>query len=420
MTVEYRQFPASVTPQGPDPDTSRWMRAAFDGFLVNHPDPGEAQRIASSWQAEGRTLHAFYDPRETPNGFLGNDVPVATMATFTAGLHGGGDADIPCLLVADVTVRTTHRGQGLMRRLMDRVLAEASRQGVPLAALHAAHPALYERFGFAPATRSASIEVDCARFALKVQPPGLVHEADPGIVALFDGQLSASGRARHLGALQPHRVPTDAVSRRATAERGSRCLVHVDASGQVDGMMTFVFRGWTPDAQVIDVLSESWCTTDARAALWQTVTSTGIATTVRARDTALDEPLQWMLQDRSAMRVTAVTDGLSLRILDTAKALEGRGYCCPPASVALEVVDALDTVAGRWRITVNDGRATLRATCEPPEVQLHAVDMAAVFLGATRVNTLADAGRVTGSPSALATLTMVMSASSDPLSTLHF
>ena len=396
------------------------MQARCDGFLERRPEPDEAQRIAASWQAEGRVLHAFHDPHETSHGFLGAELPLATMATFMAGLDAGGDAPIPCLLIADVTVRPTHRGQGLMRRLMDRVLAEAGRRGAPLAALHAAHPALYERFGFTPATRAASIEVDCARFALRDQPPGAVHEADPGRVDELGRRLAATGRARRVGALRPPGLAAGAASRAATAGQGTRCLVHVDASGEVDGLMTFAFQGWTPEEQVIDVLSESGSNAQARAALWQTVTSTGIATTVRARDTALDDPLWWMLRDRSALRVTAVTDGLSLRVLDTARALGGRGYCCPPASVVIELVDALETVAGRWRITVKDGRATVRATSEPPEVQLDAVDLAAVFLGATRVTTLADAGRVKGSPSALATLNLVMGASSDPLSTLHF
>ena len=95
--------------------------------------------------------------------------------------------------------------------------------------------------------------------------------------------------------------------------------MHVDEQGNVDGVLTYAFQGWTPQAQVLEVLSETYSTTEAHAALWQTLCATGIASTVRANDVRPDDPLPWMLEDRAAWRVTGLTDGFSLRVLDPAR-----------------------------------------------------------------------------------------------------
>lgn len=358
------------------------MTARFHGFLEPVPAEDRIGALAARWAAEGRTLHAIYDDATRPVGALGDDVPVATLATFTAGLAAGGDEDIPCTLVADVTVRATHQGQGLMRRLMDAAAHDAA---TPLMALHAAHPARYARFGFAPAIRSACVEVDCARFRLRDPAAGTVHEAGTHRADELARAVAMSSAVLRFGALTPALTG-------AESDDGARCLVHTDDRGVVDGVLTWAFLGWTPRAQVIEVRAESYATVDAHAALWQTLCSTGIASTIRAADSRLEDPVAWMIEDRAARRVTAVTDGYSLRVLDPARALAMRGYSCPDTSLVIEVADGTGAASGRWLLAVTRGRATVEPTARAADVRLGARELAALFLAGTRADALHAAG----------------------------
>jgi predicted acetyltransferase len=340
------------------------------------------------------------------------------MATFEVGLNAGGHVDIPCTLIADVTVRATHQGRGLMRRLMQAVTVDASDAGAPLMALHAAHPALYQRFGFAPAIRSMSVELDCPRFSLRSRPAGAVHEADPRHADEMARTVARSSRSFSFGALGITDPPSGRGLR--AGGDGDHCLIHSDDDGNIDGVLTYVFQGWTPQAQVLEILSEQYSATDAHAALWQTIASTGIATTVRATDVRVDDPLPWMLRDRAAWRVTGLTDGLSLRILDPRRALERRGYSGLDSELAIEVTDRTGPAAGRWVVRVSDGRAEVDSTSRPADVTLDAKELAAIFLASTRPTTLLEAGLVTASPGAAHALDALLQWPVAASSALHF
>ncbi|GAB3591665.1 GNAT family N-acetyltransferase [Angustibacter peucedani] len=416
--LEHRRFVARCEDGGPDPATRAWAAARARGFLEPVPDDDELARMAAAWQAETRVLHAIHDLGPRPRGALPADVPVATAAVVEGSLDAGGPAPVPCALVADVTVSATHRGRGLMRQLMAASTAEAVEADVPLVALHAAHPALYARFGFAPAVRSTSVEVDCARFALRDEPGGSVHEADPGEVVELARTVAASSGVLGFGALST--VGPSSNPAPSSDDGRTRCLVHADERGDVDGVLTYSFRGWTPQAQVIDVRSERWSTPAAHGALWRAITATGIASTVVATDVRPDDPLPWMLADRAAWRVTGVADGFSLRVLDPLRALQMRGYVGPDAQLVLDVVDRTGGAAGRWSVRVEAGRATVEASSGAADVTLDVADLAAVYLGAVKPSTLRRAGRVTASDDAVTVLDALLRWPVEPASTLHF
>jgi predicted acetyltransferase len=393
------------------------MTARFNGFLQPQPPADRLRAIAAAWQDEGRVLHAIYDLRSRPDAALGQDTPVATLATIEASLSAGGDADIPCTLIADVTVGATHQGRGLMRRMMEAVTNDAVDAGTPLLALHAAHPALYARFGFSPAIRSQSVELTCSRFALHSDPPGAVHEADLRRADELASALAAAAGVLRFGALavaRPSRVrpPED--------DAATRCLVHADDDGNVDGVLTFLFRGWTPEAQVLEVVSEAYSTIEAHAAHWQSISSTGIATTVRATDVRLDDPLPWMLADRAAWRVTGLNDGYSLRVVDPARALQLRGYSDPDTELTIDVTDQTGPAAGRWRVVVSGGRAAVEPASGPADVTLDARELAAIFLGSADTSMLLNAGMVTAAPPAAERLDALLRWPVQASSTLHF
>ncbi len=416
--MQYRNFPARCTGEGPDPQTRSWMISRFHGFLQPVPPADRLGAMAAAWQSQERTLHAIYDLESRPDAALDPGIPVATMAAFEAGLDAGGRTGIPCTLIADVTVRSTHQGRGLMRRLMQAVTTDASNAGVPLMGLHAAHPALYARFGFAPAIRSLSVDLDCSRFTLRNRPAGAVHEVDPRHADEMARTVTASPSPFSVGALGTDDPPAGRPLREGGEDE--RCLVHADGKGNIDGVLTFAFQGWTPQAQILEIHSETYSTANAHAALWQTIASTGIAGTVRATDVRPDDPLPWMLTDRAAWRVTGLSDGLSLRILDPARALTLRGYAGPDTELTIEVTDRTGPAAGTWLVRVSDGQAEVDPTSRPADAAMDAMELAAIFLAGTRTTTLLDAGLITASRAAARTLDALLQWPVEASSTLHF
>lgn len=90
-----------------------------------------------------------------------------------------------------------------------------------------------------------------------------------------------------------------------------------------------------------------------------------------------------------------VRDGLYVRLVDVAAALEARGYRTP-VDVVLEVEDAFcPWNEGRWRLTAGaDGAVTCRRTADEPELALSAADLGAAYLGGVSLTMLAGAGKV--------------------------
>ena len=86
-------------------------------------------------------------------------------------------------------------------------------------------------------------------------------------------------------------------------------------------------------------------------------------------------------------------DGLWLRIVDVAAALEQRGYAAD-GSVVLDVRDEfMPDAGGRFRLEAAAGSARVTPTDEAADVQLDAADLAAIYLGAFSFAQLARAGR---------------------------
>jgi predicted acetyltransferase len=115
---------------------------------------------------------------------------------------------------------------------------------------------------------------------------------------------------------------------------------------------------------------------------------------VRWWNLPVDTPVPHLLRDARQARTTFL-DGLHLRVMDVPAALAGRRYAAP-VDVVLEVDDALcPWNAGRWHLRGDRGAATCTSTDADPSLRLSVEDLGAVYLGGTRLTTLAAAGRVT-------------------------
>jgi len=88
-----------------------------------------------------------------------------------------------------------------------------------------------------------------------------------------------------------------------------------------------------------------------------------------------------------------VRDGLWLRVVDVADALQRRGYSAD-GTVVLEIRDEfLPDAGGRFRLTTNGGKGTVERTADAADIALDASDLGALYLGGFTFQVLARAGR---------------------------
>jgi predicted acetyltransferase len=404
---------------GDDPRVRGWLDAILRGFLESRPDDELRTRWLRVARADGAVNRGVWEAN--PLG-LSSDVPVATFAHFTKQLNAGADA-IPAWMITDVTVAPTHRRRGLMRRLMTENLEAAVAAGVPVAVLTASEGAIYQRFGFGPATREARVRVDTtSRFRLRRAPDdgGRVVMADPAeswpvMSAVFD---------RH------HGVTRGALGRPAFYEdwltgydfeeqsenRRQRVAVRSGPDGRADGYVVYEVKGGDETrVKVTDLVAAS---STAYLALWQFLADIDLAPVVTAPAPAVD-PLAHALVDHRVRRVTSVPDHLWMRILDVPAALEARPWFAD-GTLVLQVADPLGHADGAVRIDASGGRATVTRTDGAPDVALDVETLGTLYLGDAAVDLMARAGRLSGSDEALARFAAMADGSPSPHCSTHF
>jgi predicted acetyltransferase len=162
------------------------------------------------------------------------------------------------------------------------------------------------------------------------------------------------------------------------------------------------------------------CGTSCRARLNQSLRllSRDLVSEFTARLRPADDPLWHLLADGRRLR-PRLGDGLWARLVDVRRALVQRRYACP-VDVVIEVRDDMcPHNQGRWRLSASgepspDGAPGLAAGCAPApgpaDLTLDVAALGAVYLGGTRLGSLAAAGLVTEHRrGALAALSTAMS-----------
>ena len=88
--------------------------------------------------------------------------------------------------------------------------------------------------------------------------------------------------------------------------------------------------------------------------------------------------------------------------------------------VTVRVVDPLGFCDGTWQLTVRGGRGTAKRTDLEAGVSVGVDALASMWLGDRTAETLALAGRVTGGPEAIRTLSRVLATDLPPVNLAHF
>ena len=313
-------------------------------------------------------------------------------------------ARIPLAGLTWVGVHPGHRRRGILRAMIDRHFAQAREAGEAVAALFAAEPAIYGRFGYGLAARDLRLSVprgaalrdvpgaDALRVRLEKLDPA---RHGPVLHAIHSGVDRPGWATRETeGALDASLADPEFF--RDGAESLRIALVE-DADGTPRGYAKFRRKNdWKPEGprgvvRVREAVAQDAAT--ARA-LWGVLLDLDLMASVEVGLLALDDPLWFLLVDPRAAR-PAIGDNLWVRVLEVPAALSQRAYAAP-VDVVLEVSDALWAPnAGRWRVVGGPDGAEVTRTDADADLALDVRELGTAYLGGFTLAALAGAGLVT-------------------------
>lgn len=413
----------TLDPHDDSPENATLLRGWIDGFLrgfhQRRASDDYAARTVAAYRAENSVVRGVWD-RPLPG--VPAEVPVATFAHFVKTINTGATI-VPAWMITDVTVAPTHRRRGIMRRLMTENLAAAAESDAPVAILTASEGAIYQRFGFGPATREARLRVSTShRFRIRDRPD------DGGRLVIVEGEAAWPLVERVL--TDEHAITRGSVDRPAPYEaiyRGydwdeqsedhkQRIAVRFGADGVPDGFVRWVMK--TDDEWEVSVRDLVSTTPAAHLGLWQFLADLDLAEIVTASTPVVD-PLSHALVDPRVVRTTGVGDHLWVRVLDVAAALGARPWFGEDR-IVLRVADALGHAEGTYAVTASSGRATVERVDSEPDVTLDVETLGSLWLGDVTVDTMVRAGRLDGDSEALRRFGAIADGGAAPWCDTHF
>ncbi|KIF00572.1 acetyltransferase, partial [Streptomyces sp. RSD-27] len=376
----------------PEDDIARAQEHAYLAFH-DRPEP------------EGRERHHALLSRCDRLGAYDGDTLVGFMAAHPFRLSVPG-SELACPGLTFVSVAPTHRRRGVLTALMDEQLRRAAAAGSPLVCLWASEAAIYGRFGYGPATQGLTVEIDSSRpLALRIEPdPRPLRLVDPADALAVIGPCHEAARRTRAG--RPSRTPARWTQEwlceqdEEDKEFGPPRIAALGAPGEpVAGYVLYRTKQEDDDGNAratgvvrVDELEAE--TPAVAAALWDYTASLDLTGTVRAWGRPVDDPLLHFAADRDQVRVTAQFPALWLRLVDVQEALTARSWAAP-VELVLEVADArLPANSGRFRLKAGPGGAAYEPARADPDLTLDVRELAACYLGGTRVAELVAAGLV--------------------------
>jgi predicted acetyltransferase len=375
-------------------------------------------------EEESRELEQITFEFDRSAGAFDGDKIVGTSCAYTFQLSVPGGY-VATGGISFVGVLPTYRRRGIMSAMITHLLTDIAGRGEPIAALFASEPEIYGRFGFGCASEHLRLAIprgDGRMIPPAVTPPDRadpprLRAAEPDQVRDELGQIYAAVAAARPGL--PDRDDRWWRVRIADPEWArdgmspARWLIAEDDSGP-RGYASFSVRpDWT-DAGIPDgkLHVHELLATDpaATVALWTDLMTRDLVSEVRVWSRPADDELLPLLAGRRRARIT-MTDGLWVRLTDLPAALSQRRYA-READLVIEVTDPLlPANSGRWRLQADSsGKAICERTTRAPDLLVPVQALGAVYLGGTRLGSLAAAGQVAQErPGAVAELSAAMS-----------
>ncbi|WP_426990675.1 GNAT family N-acetyltransferase [Pseudarthrobacter sp. Y6] len=397
---EIRRFTAESKGETGYPEAESWVKAVAFGFHESTRTPEHVAKSLETYAVDRRIFTGAYQTREVAPGSLPAEVPVATFGTLRKTLNIGFGRLLETQLVTAVTVRTSHRRRGLLRRMMSEDLTMAKHDGLAMAALTASEGSIYGRFGYGVASFERTVKVDTtSRFQLKYQAVGSVDIADPRV--LLDLAPEVFDRVHRLtpgsiGRQEWYRqLASGSLGRDGKEDPAIKVALHYSPDGAVDGYVSYKFLGWDTEPHTVQVVDFVAAADEAYLELWQFLAAIDLVERVTWEEAPLDDPLTWALADPRCIDSSDSRDMLWLRILDVAQALEARHYPVD-GRLVLEVQDPLGLTAGTYALEAAGGEAAVVRldTASEPDLTLDVSALSSIYLGAVCPVTLAAAGRI--------------------------
>lgn len=380
--------------------SAAWVQAVSHGFHQNRRDDEYLRKTLAAYETDQRILTGVYVNGDVPRHSLGADVPVATYATMRKPLNIGFGKQLEANLVTAVTVRGTHRRQGILRGMITADLEAAKDDGIAIAALTASEGSIYGRFGFGVATFERNITVDAGpRFRLRGSMAGTVEVADPTVLLelapqIFDRVQRATPGS--IGRQEYYRLlASGSIGHDGKPDTAVRTALHYDADGTPDGYVSYRFKGWDSKPYTMEIVDLAAGTDAAYIDLWRFLGSIDLVDVLTWAEAPVDDPLAWAMEDPRCLVDSDVRDMLWLRILDAPAALSARQYAAA-GKLVLRVSDNLGHANGTWELDSDGGpAATVREVPDrEADLELDVADLASIYLGAVSPVTLVAAGRI--------------------------
>lgn len=335
------------------------------------------------------------------------DRMVGTVGAFSLKMTVPG-ATMPCGGTTVVTVQPTHRRRGILRMMLDSHLEDIQEHGEPIAGLWASDSGIYGRFGYGISARDAEIEVGRAHSAFHrlTAPHAPVRLVDKEEAATVLPDFYDQVRSQYPGffarspAWWKYRRLHDPSADRdgATAYR----FAVTEENGSVTGFVQYRYKEkWTDGHGAGELLITELLGSgpEAWAGLWRFILEHDLTTTIKAPHRSIEDPLFGLLAAPRRAR-TQIDDSLWIRIMEIPRALEGRSYSAV-ADAVVQVHDPLDASLTTWRLELSPEGARVSPSSDEPEVEVDVEDLGASFLGWSRFQEGAAAGRVRGAADTL-------------------
>ena len=367
------------------------------------PFAGDPEQVADfeMWSAKSELDRAWVV--DTEDHFAGNGAIYSLDVTLPAA-RGRSCPTVAMAGVTAVGVHPTHRRRGFLRQLMTAMHDDARGRGEAIAGLEASESIIYGQFGYGLAANLAEYSIDGRFSAFAVPAPALdlslidKDEAVKVLPGIFDRQRrTRAGEVNRSSAYwtqllvdRPHHRGGLSARFHAVCDEG---YVLYRAARE-----TNVFQGDRVKIVVEELRGES---ADVEAALWRFVLDLDLVGQVNLKRCPVDEPIRWRLADPRQLRMNSIEDRLYVRVLDTAAALEARGYQAE-GRLVLDVLppDVLegdvDAGPGRWTLEAGpEGASCRRARAgEEADLRLDLPALGSLYMGGFPASLLAAAGRV--------------------------
>jgi predicted acetyltransferase len=362
-----------------DDEVPAFLEALNTGFLEREDVEAIAPAIRPLWDLD-RTWAAF-----------DGDRICGTFRSWASELTVPGGGRLPAAAVAAVTVLPTHRRRGILRGMVAAEHAAIRERSEAVGMLYASEYPIYGRFGYGTACQVATWTLDARSTSFHGEQAGTVEiAAQDAAAAAAMRTVFEAWRLRQPGEIRRREFRWEQDLGLREVPWGPRwkgfLAFHRDASGAVDGYARYRAEDKWEQRQprvplTVDELHA--LTDDAYAGLWRFLAETDWVAAVKAGSRHPGERLPWLLTNARAAVVSDVGDGLWVRLLDVARALEARSYD-REASIVLELIDP-EAVGGRMRLALDAGPdgASCRATNGSPDLTLNVAALGAAYLGGT-------------------------------------